>query len=468
MGSICGDSQVPHHVVLFPFMSKGHTIPILHLARLLLHRSLTVTIFTTPANRPFIFESLNDTTVTILDLPFSHNVPDIPVGIESTDKLPLMSMFPSLANASKLMQPDFERALQTLPRVSFMVSDGFLWWTLESASKFNIPRFVYYGMSYYSSCVSKAVAINRLLFGPESDDELVSVPTFPWIKVTRNDFEPPFTEPEPKGLQIEFTMKAVIATSMSHGIIFNSFYELEPLFADYWNSECTPKAWSVGPLCLAEPPKGSTEPHNKLKWVQWLDKKHDQGSSVLYVAFGSQAEISPAQLKDIGTGLEESKVNFLWVIRKSESEISDGFEERVKDRGIVVREWIDQREILMHESVQGFLSHCGWNSVLESICVGVPILAWPMMAEQPLNARMVVEEIKVGLRVETCDGSVRGFVKWEGLEKMVKELMEGEKGKEVRKKSKELAEMAKKAMEEGGSSKCTLDLLIDETCGKKT
>ncbi|KAL0014280.1 hypothetical protein SO802_001349 [Lithocarpus litseifolius] len=91
-----------------------------------------------------------------------------------------------------------------------------------------------------------------------------------------------------------------------------------------------------------------------------------------------------------------------------------------------------------------------------------------MIAEQPLNARMVVEEIKVGLRVETCDGSVRGFVKWEGLEKMVKELMEGEKGKEVRKKSKELAEMAKKAMEEGGSSKCALDLLIDETCGKKT
>ena len=162
-------------------------------------------------------------------------------------------------------------------------------------------------------------------------------------------------------------------------------------------------------------------------------------------------------------------MNFLWVIRKSESEISDDkFEERVKDRGILVREWVHQREILMHESVQGFLSHCGWNSVLESICAGVPILAWPMMAEQPLNARMVVEEIKVGLRVETCNGSVRGFVKWEGLEKMVKELMEKEKGKEVRKKSKEVAQMAKKTMEEAGSSKCTLDLLVDEICGKKT
>ena len=469
MASITGDTQ-PHHVVLFPFMSKGHTIPILHLARLLLHRRLIVTFFTTPANRPFIFESLNDTTVTILDLPFSHNVPDIPVGIESTDKLPSMSMFYAFGNATKLMQPDFERAIQTLPRVSFIVSDGFLWWTLESASKFDIPRFVFCGMNYYSTSVIRAVDQDRLLFVPESDDELITVTRFPWIKVTRNDFESPYTESEPKGLIYEFIMNVIVAETKSYGIIVNSFYELESVFADYWNRECQPKPWSVGPLCLAEPPKARDEPYNnKPKWVhQWLDKKFDQGNSVLYIAFGSQVEISLAQLKEIAIGLEESKVNFLWVIRKSESEISDGFEERVKDRGIVVREWVDQREILMHESVQGFLSHCGWNSVLESICAGVPILAWPMMAEQPLNARMVVEEIKVGLRVETCDGSVRGFVKWEGLEKTVKELMEGEKGKEVRKKCMEVTEKAKKAMEEGGSSKCTLDLLIDDTCGKTT
>ncbi|MQK22673.1 hypothetical protein EI013_30365, partial [Escherichia coli] len=93
------------------------------------------------------------------------------------------------------------------------------------------------------------------------------------------------------------------------------------------------------------------------------------------------AEMSHEQLEEIATGLEESMVNFLWVIRKDEWGLPDGFEEKVKSRGIVVREWVDQREILMHESVEGFLSHCGWNSVLESICAGVPILAWPMMAE---------------------------------------------------------------------------------------
>ena len=102
------------------------------------------------------------------------------------------------------------------------------------------------------------MANDRLLFGAELDDELITVTPFPWIRVTRNDFEPPFTEPEPKGLKFEFTMKAITATKNSYGIIFNSFNELEPLFVDFFNRKYIPKAWSVGPLCLAEPPKVRT------------------------------------------------------------------------------------------------------------------------------------------------------------------------------------------------------------------
>ena len=205
----------------------------------------------------------------------------------------------------------------------------------------------------------------------------------------------------------------------------------------------------------------------KPTWIRWLDQKLEDKSSVLYVAFGSQAEISNEQLEEIAIGLEESMVSFLWVIRKDDWGVPEGFEERVIERGMVVREWVDQREILMHEGVGGFVSHCGWNSVLESVCAGVPILAWPMMAEQHLNARMVEEEIKVGLRVETCDGRVRGFVRREGVRKTVRELMEGERGKEARKKVKELAQLARKAVQEGGSSWSTLESLLRETCQKK-
>ncbi|KAF2308567.1 hypothetical protein GH714_010709 [Hevea brasiliensis] len=455
-----------YHVILFPFMSKGHTIPILQLARLLLRRRIAVTIFTTPANHPFIGKSLTATTAArIIVLHFPHNVPGIPCGIESTDKLPSMSLFPSFALSTKLLQPDFERALETLQHVNFMVSDGFLWWTLESAMKFRFPRLVFYGMNNYSVCLSRAVREDGILFGPESsDDEMIAVTRFPWIKVTRSNFEQPFADAEPKAY-FEFIEEAVAASKRSYGYIINSFYELEPVFVDFFNIQNGPKAWCVGPLCLAEPLKSTeTSPHEKPTWIQWLDKKLEQERSVLYVAFGTQGEISSDQLREIAIGLENSKANFFWVMRNKKSEeLGNGFEERVQDRGIVIRDWVDQREILEHQSVQGFLSHCGWNSVLDSICAGVPILAWPMMAEQPLNARMVVEEIKVGLRVETC----RGFVKGEELAKTVRELIEGERGKEVMKKVKEYAEKARKAVEEGtGSSWQTLDILIDETCRK--
>ncbi|KAJ6949522.1 UDP-glycosyltransferase 90A1-like [Populus alba x Populus x berolinensis] len=464
-------SDSKYHVVLFPFMSKGHTIPLLHLARLFLRRpNFIVTVFTTSGNRSFIANSLSDTTAFIIDLPFPQNVPQIPAGVESTDKLPSMSLFAPFALSTKLMQPDFEKAIETLPRVNFMVSDGFLWWTLDSAIKFGFPRLVSFGMSIYSSCLSKVVVEHRLLFGPESDDELITLPQFPWIKVTRNDFGSTFRDPEPSGPHFEFIIATITAAVNSYGTIINSFYELEATFADYWNKENGNTTWFVGPLCLADAPRLEHETRKKPTWIKWLDQKLEQGRSVLYVAFGSQVDISPQQLKEIAIGLKKSKVNFLWVMKAKDPEFGDEseLEESIGDGGIIVREWVDQREILMHQSVNGFLSHCGWNSVLESICAGVPILAWPMMADQPLNARMVVEEIKVGLRVETCNGSVGGFVKWEGLKKMVKELMEGETGKEVRKNAEEYGEIAKKAMEEGsGSSRRNLDVLVDALCNPR-
>nr|AYW01716.1 glycosyltransferase UGT90A14 [Carthamus tinctorius] len=463
-------SPQPPHILLFPFMSKGHTIPLLHLARLLLfHRRIKLTLITTTANRPFIAHFLGWTTddPNIIDLPFPTQIQ----GIESTDKLPSMSLFTQFATATKLMQPHFEQALNKLSNVTAIVSDWFLSWTLESANKFGIPRLSFHGMNNYVDAVGHQVFMNQLLSGPESDDDLITVPGFPWIKITRNDYEEPFNQRVPTGPSIDFINESITATANSYGLVSNSFYELEPLFIDYLNRELKPKVWCVGPLCLAEPPpevEARVDHQQQPKWMEWLDQKLAQECSVIYVAFGSQAEIWIQQLEEISKGLEESQVSFLWVVRKNDDETSvvmKNLEERVGERGMIVREWVDQIEILRHESVKGFVSHCGWNSVLEGICWKVPILAWPMMAEQHLNARMVVEEIKIGLRVETCDGSVRGFVKADGLKKMVKELMEGEKGKEVRKKVEDIGEGAKKAMAEGGSSWRTLNELIDELQG---
>ncbi|KAK4360773.1 hypothetical protein RND71_019725 [Anisodus tanguticus] len=449
------------HIVLFPFMSKGHSIPVFDLARLLLNRNISITIFTTPANRPFFSDSLSDTNIDIIDIPFPQNIQGIPPGVESTDKLPSMSLFPPFAHATMFMKPHFEQALESLLPVTFMITDGFLGWTLDSANKFGIPRLAYYGMNAFSGALS--ISAMPILGTVVSDDEPFVVPDFPCIKLTRNDFDIHFREREPKGPAFDFVMDAVIATSKSYGLLINSFYELESVYVDYCNRISSPKSWCIGPFCAAvEPQKGKLERLEKPSYIKWLDGMLEQGKSVLYVAFGTQADISIEQYKEITIGLEKSEVSFLWVVRKSIDEVNNEFENRVKNRGLVVTEWVDQREILSHGSVQGFLSHCGWNSVIESICAKVPILAWPMMAEQHLNARMVVEEIKIGLRVETCDGSVRGFVKCEGLEKPIRGLMEGEKCNEARKKVKEIGEAAIDALKEGGSSWQALNELIVE------
>ncbi|KAK4417748.1 UDP-glycosyltransferase 90A1 [Sesamum alatum] len=453
-----------HHIVLFPFMSKGHTIPLLHLARLLLDRGVRITIFTTPANHPFISQCLSGADVSITDLPFPENIPGIPHGAESTDKLPSMSLFIPFVNGIKLMKPSFEEALQNIhSQVSCIISDGFLHWTLESASRFGIPRLSFYGTNHYSMALASDAIVNGLLSLHESDDEPFTLAGFPWIKLTRNDFDSPLDKRDPRGPHLDFMSEVGTATANSYGLLVNSFCELEQPYEDYWNRECQPKAWSIGPLCLAQPSKLEVTPCHRPKWMHWLDQKLAHNCPVLYVAFGSQTKISPTQLREIAFGLEEAKVSFLWVMRESKAELRDGFEDKDSERGIIVNEWVDQREVLEHPIVQGFLSHCGWNSVLEGICAEVPILAWPMMAEQHLNARMVEEEIKIGFRVNTVDGSAKGFVTSKSLTYTVLELMEGEKGKTVREKVKEVAKAARKAMAEGGSSWHALNNILSET-----
>ncbi|KAK7272843.1 hypothetical protein RIF29_13883 [Crotalaria pallida] len=243
------------HIILFPFMSKGHTIPLLHFARLLLLRHNTaVTVFTTPKNRPFVANSLGGTGASIVTLPFpTPTGTDIPAGVESTDELPSISLFYKFANATEAMQPHFEHALQhTLPRPNFMVTDGFLWWTLQSATKFSVHRFVYYGMSCHSHSLSKEAVHSGILGGPQPNDELVELTRFPWIKICKEDFESEFRNIDPNSVAYQFNMKVISATIISYGMVVNSFYELEPVFVDFLNTEPSPKSWCVGPFCLAE------------------------------------------------------------------------------------------------------------------------------------------------------------------------------------------------------------------------
>lgn len=156
-----------------------------------------------------------------------------------------------------------------------------------------------------------------------------------------------------------------------------------------------PKVFAIGPI-LNFPGftgtgsgEGTVQEGTSFGSLEFLDSH--PASSVLYISFGSAGNIRPESMTELAHGLEASGVPFLWALKLSGSlsgaSLPPGFEERTKGRGFVERGWAPQASILMHPSTGGFLSHCGWNSILESLCGGVPVITWPVGADQPLNAR---------------------------------------------------------------------------------
>lgn len=270
----------------------------------------------------------------------------------------------------------------------------------------------------------------------------------------------------------------------SAGIITNSFESLEPRATKaIRDGLCvpdgpTPPLYCIGPL-IADVDQRSGAASNAAgegvpdDCLTWLDKQTSK--SVVFFCFGSLGLFSAQQLKEIAEGLERSEQRFLWVVRNPPSEnqsvaikeqsepdlnslLPMGFLERTKERGKVVKSWAPQVAVLNHDSIGGFVTHCGWNSVLESVCAGVPMVAWPLYAEQRFNRVLLVEEMKIALPMVESE---TGFVGSSEVEKRVRELMEWEQGKLVRERAVAMKHAAKAAMSEGGSSRLALVKLFD-------
>jgi hydroquinone glucosyltransferase len=249
------------------------------------------------------------------------------------------------------------------------------------------------------------------------------------------------------------------------GIIFNSFFELESSAIEALEQKGLGKIsfFPVGPITQIGSSNNDdvVDEHECLKWL----KKQPQ-NSVLYVSFGSGGTLSQRQINEIAFGLELSGQRFIWVVRAPSDSVNaayfensndvdplkflpNGFLERTKEKGFILSSWAPQVEILKQNSVGGFLSHCGWNSILESIQEGVPIVAWPLFAEQAMNAVMLSDGLKVALRLKYEDDEI---VEKEKIAKVIKCLMEGEEGKGMRERIKSLKDSAEKAVKDDGSS----------------
>ncbi|KAL5984736.1 hypothetical protein ACLOJK_041358 [Asimina triloba] len=323
----------------------------------------------------------------------------LPDGFENLDVLHFGEQAGSFLNAIDILQKPIEEYLEEQkPPPSCLISNSLLPWTCQTAENFDIPRIVFHGMC----CFSLSSWFNLRCFNSHesvtSDSELFPIPGLNHhIEITKSQLPP----------------------------VVNSFSELENEYVGYcgkalWNK----KVWTIGSvsLCnkdmLVKAARGNRAAISQHECLKWLDLR--KLKSVVYVSFGSLCRLGPSQLMQIGLALEASKKPFIWVIRgvvepeEIEKWITVGFEDRTKETGLIIRGWAPQILILSHPAIGGFLTHCGWNSTMESICAGVPMITWPLFGEQVLNEKLVVNVLKIGVDL----GILRCAMWWNPVEKL--------------------------------------------------
>lgn len=259
----------------------------------------------------------------------------------------------------------------------------------------------------------------------------------------------------------------------AQGIMVNSFMGLEPGPIKALQESGTPPVYPIGPIIQTGSDKASD-------CLRWLDRQPNR--SVLYISFGSGGTLKHEQLTELAHGLELSQQRFIWVVKSPNQKPSgeyytgrsptdplaflpDGFLDSSKGMGLAVSSWAPQAQILHHVAMGGFLTHCGWNSVLEGIVFGVPFIVWPLYAEQKMNAAMLTDDLKIALRPKANENGL--FERGE-IAKVVKQLMEnGEIGNLLRERAIEKKNLAMQALGACGESTTTLSELAYKLKSRK-
>ncbi|KAM1058915.1 hypothetical protein ACFX2B_023501 [Malus domestica] len=227
--------------------------------------------------------------------------------------------------------------------------------------------------------------------------------------------------------------------------------------------ENLPPILPIGPLDTFKAKKEQEEDGN---YLSWLDSQ--PAETVVYVSFGSRTAMSNEHIKELSDGLEMSGYRFLWVLKTSKVDkedkedlknlLGEPFLDRTKSRGVVVKRWVSQQDILEHAAVGGFVSHCGWNSVMEAARKGVPVLAWLQHGDQCVNAE-VVEKAGLGIWERSWGWGVGGVVV--GGEEIGRKIVELMEDKKLRGLARKVGEDAKKATTTGGKSQKVFNEVLE-------
>ncbi|XP_058773233.1 7-deoxyloganetin glucosyltransferase-like isoform X2 [Vicia villosa] len=442
------------HAVLIPYPAQGHINALLKLAKLLHLRGFHITFVNTEYNHKRLLKSRGPKAFDgLIDFTF-ETIPDglTPMDGDGDVTQDVRSLCQSILNNfhqffDELLAKLHESATSGhIPPVTCLVSDSFMPFTVDSAEEHALPI---------------------VLFSPCSACFLLSNYHVP--KLFQNGVLPlkdesylinGYLDTIVDWIPVEMTGRYQRASA----IIFNTSDELE---RDIMNalSSILPSLYTIGPLAsfLNQSPQNRLiflesnlweEDTNCLEWLELKDHE-----SVVYVNFGSVTVMTEEKLLEFAWGLANSKKPFLWIITPDlviggTVVLSSEFVNEISDRGLIAS-WCPQEKVLNHPSVGGFLTHCGWNSTTESVCAGVPMLCWPFLTDQPPNSRLICNEWEIGIEIVTN-------VKREEVEKLVNELMVGEKGKEMRKRAMELKKKVEEETRPGGSSYINLDQVIKE------
>ncbi|XP_038720871.1 UDP-glycosyltransferase 73C6-like isoform X1 [Tripterygium wilfordii] len=478
-------SHLQLHFILFPLLAQGHMIPMIDIARLLAKRGVIVTIVTTPRNAARFTAVIarareSGLQIKLEQVHFPFEAAGLPEGCENLDMLPSNEMASSFMIALSLLHLPAEKLLQELtPRPSCIISDMYFPWTANLATKFHIPRISFNGFSSFCILCLHNIRNSNVLDSIGSESECFVVPGL------QEHVE--FTKAQvrmitcPNNLESQkYLDKILAAEKVTYGMIINTFEELEPAYVKEYKKVRADKAWSIGPVSLYNKDtldkiqRGNKASIDEHECLRWLDLQ--QPGSVIYACLGSLSNLTPSQMIELGLGLEASRKPFIWVLRAGDQSkalekwiLEYGFAERIRERGLLIRGWAPQVLILSHQAIGGFLTHCGWNSTLEAITMGVPMVTWPLFGDQFINEKLVVRVLKIGVSVGVEvpmqwgeEEKVGVLVKKEDVNNAINRLMdEDEEGDGRRRRARELREMAKRSIEEGGSSHHNLTMLIE-------
>ncbi|RLN21665.1 anthocyanidin 5,3-O-glucosyltransferase-like [Panicum miliaceum] len=390
-----------------------------------------------------------------------HVLPPIPApDFASSPKHPFLLMLQMLRQYNDKL----EGFLHSIPAYMFYVD------AIDVAAKLGVPAYTFVPSG--ASSLAVVTQLPTLLAGRQAGLEelgdtpleFLGVPPMPASHLIAELL----AHPEEEKCK---TMVTIFERGMdSRGVLVNTFESLESQAVRAFRDplcvpgKVLPPVYCIGPLVSGGARNG--EETDRHECLTWLDAQPER--SVVFLCFGSMGTFSVGQLKEIAIGLEKSGQRFLWVVRVPgnindpkrllekpcepdlDALLPEGFLERTKDRGLVVKSWAPQVDVLNHPATSAFVTHCGWNSIMEGVMTGIPMLCWPLYAEQKMNKIFMTEDMGVGVEME---GYRTGFIKDEEVEAKVRLVMESNKeGRELQARMVARKKEAEAALEVGGSS----------------